>query len=56
MDEKDIVDILKEAGWGVVEGKEAVLRKIKELAVYPSQNTARKLLEGRTGVLEAPGL
>lgn len=30
--EKDIVDILKEAGFGVVEGKEAVLDKINELA------------------------
>lgn len=29
---KDIVDILKEAGFGVVEGKDAVLAKIDEIA------------------------
>jgi len=28
---RDIVDILKEAGYGVVEGKEEVLKKIKEI-------------------------
>jgi hypothetical protein len=30
--EKDIVEILKTAGYGVVEGKDAVLSKIEELA------------------------
>jgi hypothetical protein len=32
MVEKDIVDILKEAGYGVVEGAEEVRKKIDELA------------------------
>lgn len=32
MKDQDIVDILLNAGYGVVEGKEAVLAKIEELA------------------------
>lgn len=28
---KDIVEILRKAGFGVVEGKEAVLKKIEEI-------------------------
>lgn len=39
----DIVDVLKGAGYGVVEGKDAVLAKIEELAV-PKQG-AELLLE-----------
>ena len=32
--EKDLIEILKESGYGVVEGKDAVLAKIAELAEY----------------------
>lgn len=32
MERNEVVDILREAGYGVVEGKEAVLAKIEELS------------------------
>lgn len=34
--EKDIVDVLKQGGYEVVEGKDAVLAKIKEVGGAPS--------------------
>lgn len=32
---KDVVEILKEVGYGVIEGKEVVLKKIEELVEKP---------------------
>lgn len=43
---KDIVEILKDAGYGVVEGKDAVLEKIDEIASTTSRmplQASRKL-------------
>lgn len=42
----DITNVLKEAGYGVVEGKENVKRKINEIAGLPKQQTENYLLEG----------